>query len=187
MIAPERCARADRCPWEGDIAPSWGLSRSSRASRCGALAESTSWDAEQGRRPYVDSLEPRSCSRAELHRGLPQARHGASSYSRSGGSWKPAATDGGEGDTEEQIGELWARCWTASDLGKHPEVEDLVAKNLEFHRRSRPAPGKRLRCSLLETLSAPRPGPGVRADPRPAPRATRSMSTRAILDAARLA
>ena len=40
-------------------------------------------------------------------------------------------------------------------LGKHPEVEDLVANDLEFHRRIAACSGNTVLCSLLETLSAP--------------------------------
>jgi DNA-binding FadR family transcriptional regulator len=40
-------------------------------------------------------------------------------------------------------------------LGPHPEVEDLVANDLEFHRRISACCGNSVLCSLLESLSGP--------------------------------
>ncbi len=44
-------------------------------------------------------------------------------------------------------------------LGDNPGVEELLANDLEFHRRIAAASGAPLLCSLLETIS----GPTVRA------------------------
>ena len=54
--------------------------------------------------------------------------------------------------TEEEIGGLGA---LLDSLGRHPEIEDLVANDLEFHRRIAACSGNSVLCSLLETLSAP--------------------------------
>jgi DNA-binding FadR family transcriptional regulator len=40
-------------------------------------------------------------------------------------------------------------------LGPHPEVDDLVASDLEFHRRIAASSGNSVLCSLLDTISAP--------------------------------
>jgi len=40
-------------------------------------------------------------------------------------------------------------------LGPDPEVEDLVANDLEFHRRISASSGNSVLCSLLESLSGP--------------------------------
>ena len=40
-------------------------------------------------------------------------------------------------------------------LGPEPAVEDLVATDMEFHRRIAACSGNSVRCSLLETLSGP--------------------------------
>ncbi|MGH3160092.1 MAG: FadR/GntR family transcriptional regulator, partial [Streptosporangiaceae bacterium] len=40
-------------------------------------------------------------------------------------------------------------------LGTHPEIEQLVANDLEFHRRIAACSGNSVLCSLLETLSGP--------------------------------
>jgi len=40
-------------------------------------------------------------------------------------------------------------------LGPHPEVDDLVANDLEFHRRIAASSGNSVLCSLLDTISAP--------------------------------
>ncbi|HLH59727.1 MAG TPA: FCD domain-containing protein, partial [Streptosporangiaceae bacterium] len=40
-------------------------------------------------------------------------------------------------------------------LGPEPEIEDLVANDLEFHRRIAACSGNSVLCSLLDTLSGP--------------------------------
>jgi GntR family transcriptional regulator, transcriptional repressor for pyruvate dehydrogenase complex len=40
-------------------------------------------------------------------------------------------------------------------LGPHPQVDDLVANDLEFHRRIAASSGNTVLCSLLDTISAP--------------------------------
>src|SRR5215469_9024136 len=54
--------------------------------------------------------------------------------------------------TEQQIAELGG---LLDSLGRHPEVEDLVANDLEFHRQIAACSGNSVLCSLLETLSGP--------------------------------
>jgi DNA-binding FadR family transcriptional regulator len=66
---------------------------------------------------------------------------------------EPAATAmAAERITAEESQQLAA---LLDQLGPHPEVEDLVANDLEFHRRIAACSGNSVLCSLLDTLSGP--------------------------------
>jgi DNA-binding FadR family transcriptional regulator len=66
---------------------------------------------------------------------------------------EPAATAmAAERITEEQAGGLRV---LLDSLGPDPDADDLVANDLEFHRRIAAYSGNTVLCSLLETLSGP--------------------------------
>ncbi len=71
-------------------------------------------------------------------------------------------------------------------LGPDPEVEDLVANDLEFHRRISASSGNSVLCSLLDSLSGPTSRARVWRGLTQAGATARTLAEhRAILDALR--
>ena len=126
-----------------------------------ALALVNILDVKRGDGTYVTSLEPALLLEAlsfivDFHKDATVLE-----FLQVRRILEPAATAmAAERITEDEItglGEL------LDSLGKHPEVEDLVANDMSFTGGSRPAPGTR--CSARCSRPCPRrpPGPGFGA------------------------
>jgi len=153
MIVSGTLRAGDRLPKEADLAAELGLSRSSLREAVKALSLVNILDVRQGDGTYVTSLEPTLLLEAlsfivDFHRDatvleLLQVRR----------ILEPAATAmATERATDDEIDDLRK---LLDSLGPEPAVEDLVANDLEFHRRIAVSSGNSVLSSLLESLSAP--------------------------------
>ena len=157
MIVSGALLPGDRLPKESDLAAQLGLSRNSLREAVRALSLLNILDVRQGDGTYVSSLEPQLLLEAvtfilDFHQDdtVMQAFQVR-------GILEPAATAlAAQRITEPELADLGR---LLDELGDNPSVEDLVASDLEFHRRIAAASGLPLLCSLLETIS----GPTVRA------------------------
>jgi GntR family transcriptional regulator, transcriptional repressor for pyruvate dehydrogenase complex len=153
MILSGRLRPGDRLPKEADLAAQLGLSRNSLREAVRALSLIRVLNVRQGDGTYVTSLEPRLLLDAlsfvvdvhhdstvleffEVRRFLePQAVAMATTRI---------------GDAEVAGLRAHLRLVTAES-----SAEELVANDLEFHRRIADASGNSVLCSLLESLSGP--------------------------------
>lgn len=153
MIVSGALRAGDRLPREADLAAELGLSRSSLREAVRALALINILDVRRGDGTYVTSLEPAVMLEAlnfivDFHRDasvleFPQVRR----------ILEPAATAlAAERIAGHEIDDLRV---LLDRLGSQPEVDDLVASDLEFHRRIAACSGNSVLCSLLDTISAP--------------------------------
>ena len=153
MIVSGTLRAGDRLPKEADLAAELGLSRSSLREAVKALSLVNILDVRRGDGTYVTSLQPPLLLEAlsfivDFHRDgtvleFLQVRR----------ILEPAAAAmAAERIGEEEIEGLGR---LLDSLGPHPEVEDLVANDLEFHRRISACCGNSVLCSLLESLSGP--------------------------------
>jgi GntR family transcriptional repressor for pyruvate dehydrogenase complex len=153
MITSGALRAGDRLPREADLAASLGLSRSSLREAVKALELVNILDVRRGDGTYVTSLEPRLLLEAlsfitDFHRDdtvleFLQVRR----------ILEPAATAmAAERITGTQIDELRAHL---DSLGPAPSTEELVANDLEFHRRIVSVAGNSVLASLLESMSGP--------------------------------
>jgi GntR family transcriptional repressor for pyruvate dehydrogenase complex len=157
MIVSGQLLPGDRLPKESDLAAQLGLSRNSLREAVRALSLLNILDVRQGDGTYVSSLEPQLLLEAvtfilDFHQDdtVMQAFQVR-------GILEPAATAlAAQRIDEKQLADLGA---LLDGLGEHPSIEDLVANDLEFHRRIAAASGLPLLCSLLDTIT----GPTVRA------------------------
>ncbi len=153
MIVSGALHAGDRLPKEADLAAELGLSRSSLREAVRALALVNILDVKRGDGTYVTSLEPALLLEAlsfivDFHKDATVLE-----FLQVRRILEPAATAmAAERITEDEITGLGK---LLDGLGKHPEVEDLVANDLEFHHRIAACSGNAVLCSLLETLSAP--------------------------------
>ena len=154
MIVSGELRPGDRLPKEADLAAELGLSRNSlREAVQGAVA-----DPGPGRAPGRRHLRDQpgagaAAGRAGLRRRLPPRRHGAGVPRRCAGSWsRPPPRWRPSGSRERRSARLRA---LLDSSATDPAVEELVANDLEFHRRIVPAAGNAVLCSLLERLSGP--------------------------------
>ena len=165
MITSGALRAGDRLPREADLAAELGLSRSSLREAVRALSLVNILDVRRGDGTYVTSLEPRLLLEAlsfivDFHRDdtvleLLRVRR----------ILEPAATAmAAERITDEETEGLRK---LLDSVGPHPKAEDLVANDLEFHRRIVACSGNSVLSSLLESISAPTTkGPGLaRPDP----------------------
>lgn len=164
MIVSGTLHAGDRLPKEADLAAELGLSRSSLREAVRALALVNILDVKRGDGTYVTSLEPALLLEAlsfivDFHKDATVLE-----FLQVRRILEPAATAmAAERITEDEITGLGK---LLDSLGKHPEVEDLVANDIEFHRRIAACSGNAVLCSLLETLSAPTTRARIwRADP----------------------
>jgi GntR family transcriptional repressor for pyruvate dehydrogenase complex len=153
MIVSGTLRAGDRLPREADLAAELGLSRSSLREAVKALSLVNILDVRRGDGTYVTSLQPPLLLEAlsfivDFHRDgtvleFLQVRR----------ILEPAAA----AMAAERIGddEIEGLGGLLDSLGPHPEVEDLVANDLEFHRRISACCGNSVLCSLLESLSGP--------------------------------
>jgi GntR family transcriptional regulator, transcriptional repressor for pyruvate dehydrogenase complex len=153
MIVSGTLRAGDRLPKEADLAAELGLSRSSLREAVKALSLVNILDVRQGDGTYVTSLEPTLLLEAlsfivDFHRDatvleLLQVRR----------ILEPAATAmATERATDAEIDDLRK---LLDSLGPDPAVEDLIANDLEFHRRIAVSSGNSVLSSLVESMSAP--------------------------------
>ena len=153
MITSGALRAGDRLPREADLAAQLGLSRSSLREAVRALSLVNILDVRRGDGTYVTSLEPHLLLEAlsfivDFHRDDTVLE-----FLRVRRILEPVAvamaaeriTD----DESKGLREL------LDSLGPDPEADELVANDLEFHRRISAYSGNTVLCSLLETLSGP--------------------------------
>jgi DNA-binding FadR family transcriptional regulator len=153
MIVSGALRAGDRLPREADLAADLGLSRSSLREAVRALALVNILDVRRGDGTYVTSLQAPLLLEAlsfivDFHRDdtvleFLQVRR----------ILEPAATAMAARRITDEESEGLRKL--LDSLGPQPEVEDLVANDLEFHRRISAISGNSVLCSLLETLSGP--------------------------------
>jgi DNA-binding FadR family transcriptional regulator len=153
MIVSGALRAGDRLPREADLAAELGLSRSSLREAVRALALINILDVRRGDGTYVTSLEPAVMLEAlsfivDFHRDASVLE-----FLQVRRILEPAATAlAAEHIARQEIDDLRV---LLDSLGPQPEVDDLVASDLEFHRRIAACSGNSVLCSLLDTISAP--------------------------------
>ncbi len=152
MIVVGELRPGDRLPREADLADRLGLSRSSLREAVKALTLIKVLTVRQGDGTYVTSLEPGMLMDAmgfvvDFHRDDSVLQFLAVRK-----ILEPAAAAiAAIAMSDEDITELSRLLETLPD---DPDVETLVANDVEFHSRIAAASGNPLLCSLLETLSS---------------------------------
>src|SRR6185437_6705483 len=145
MITSGALRAGDRLPREADLAAELGLSRSSLREAVRALSLVNILDVRRGDGTYVTSLEPRLLLEAlsfivDFHRDDTLLE-----FLRVRRILEPAATAmAAERVTDAEVADLRE---LLDRLGPHPEVDDLVANDLEFHRRIAVSSGNSVLCS----------------------------------------
>jgi DNA-binding FadR family transcriptional regulator len=153
MITTGALRAGDRLPREADLAAQLGLSRSSLREAVRALSLVNILDVRRGDGTYVTSLEPHLLLEAlsfivDFHRDDTVLE-----FLRVRRILEPAATAmAAERITEHESEGLRV---LLDSLGPDPDADELVANDLEFHRRISACSGNTVLCSLLETLSGP--------------------------------
>ncbi|QHF94369.1 GntR family transcriptional regulator [Streptomyces sp. NHF165] len=153
MIVSGALRPGDRLPKESELATELGLSRNSLREAVRALALIRILDVRQGDGTYVTSLDPQLLLEAmsfvvDFHRDDTVLEFLAVRR-----ILEPAATAmAGTRIPESELDALEAGL---DALGEDPSVEELVAADLEFHRRIVTASGNSVLCSLLDGLSGP--------------------------------
>jgi DNA-binding FadR family transcriptional regulator len=153
MIVSGTLRAGDRLPKEADLAAELGLSRSSLREAVRALSLMNILDVRQGDGTYVTSLEPTLLLEAlnfivDFHRDATVLELLAVRR-----ILEPAATAmAAERATDAELEELGK---LLDSLGESPSADELVANDLEFHRRIVACSGNSVLSSLVETMSAP--------------------------------
>jgi GntR family transcriptional regulator, transcriptional repressor for pyruvate dehydrogenase complex len=153
MIVSGELRPGDRLPKEADLAERLGLSRNSLREAVKALSLIRVLDVRQGDGTYVTSLQPEILLytvgfAVDFHRDdsvlhLLEVRR----------ILEPAATAmAAAAMTDEQIAELGV---LANSVGATTDLSELIAADLEFHRRIAVGSGNPALASLIESLSAP--------------------------------
>ena len=153
MITSGALRAGDRLPKEADLAAALGLSRKSLREAVRALSLVNILDVRRGDGTYVTSLEPHILLEAlnfivDFHRDdtvleFLQVRR----------ILEPAATAmAAERISPEEVKGLQA---LLDSLGSNPDPEELVEKDMEFHRRIVVSAGNSVLASLLESMSGP--------------------------------
>ncbi|WP_043263643.1 FadR/GntR family transcriptional regulator [Streptomyces sp. CT34] len=153
MILSGALRPGDRLPKESELAAELGLSRNSLREAVRALSLIRILDVRQGDGTYVTSLDPQLLLEAmsfvvDFHRDDTVLEFLAVRR-----ILEPAATGMAAGRIRPT--ELDALEAQLDALGPRPPVEDLVAGDLEFHRRIVAASGNSVLCSLLDGMSGP--------------------------------
>ncbi|GAA2667875.1 FadR/GntR family transcriptional regulator [Streptomyces lunalinharesii] len=153
MIVSGALRPGDRLPRESELAAELGLSRNSLREAVRALALIRILDVRQGDGTYVTSLDPQLLLEAmsfvvDFHRDDTVLEFLAVRR-----ILEPAATGMAAGRLP--TAELDALQAALDALGSEPSLEDLIAGDLEFHRRIVAAAGNAVLCSLLDGLSGP--------------------------------
>jgi GntR family transcriptional repressor for pyruvate dehydrogenase complex len=153
MILSGTLRAGDRLPREADLAAELGLSRSSLREAVKALSLVNILDVRRGDGTYVTSLQPPLLLEAlsfivDFHRDGTVLE-----FLEVRRILEPeAAAMAAERISPAEVAGLRE---LLDSLGPDPEVEDLVANDLEFHRRISASSGNSVLCSLLESLSGP--------------------------------
>lgn len=153
MITSGALRAGDRLPREADLAAQLGLSRSSLREAVRALSLVNILDVRRGDGTYVTSLEPHLLLEAlsfivDFHRDDTVLE-----FLRVRRILEPAAVAmAAERITDDESKGLRD---LLDGLGPDPKADELVANDLEFHRRISAYSGNTVLCSLLETLSGP--------------------------------
>jgi DNA-binding FadR family transcriptional regulator len=153
MITSGALSPGDRLPREADLAERLGLSRNSLREAVKALSLIHVLDVRQGDGTYVTSLEPSLLLDAmgfviDFHRDDTVLE-----FLEVRRILEPAATAMAASRMSQQdVAELRA---LLDRLGESPSVEELVANDLEFHRRIALGAGNQVLCSLVDGLSGP--------------------------------
>ena len=153
MIISGALSPGDRLPREADLAERLGLSRNSLREAVKALSLIHVLDVRQGDGTYVTSLEPSLLLDAmgfviDFHRDDTVLE-----FLEVRRILEPAATAMAASRMSAQdVAELRA---LLNQLGADPSVEELVANDLEFHRKIALGAGNQVLCSLVEGLSGP--------------------------------
>ena len=153
MIVSGKLRPGDRLPKETDLAERLGLSRNSLREAVKALSLIRVLDVRQGDGTYVTSLQPEillytvgfviDFHRDDSVRHLLEVRR----------ILEPAATAmAAAAMTDEQIADLGV---LANSVDAGTELSELIAADLEFHRRIAVGSGNPALASLIESLSAP--------------------------------
>jgi GntR family transcriptional repressor for pyruvate dehydrogenase complex len=151
MIVDGELRPGDRLPREPDLAERLGLSRNSLREAVRALSLIHVLDVRQGDGTYVTSLEPALLMDAmgfvvDFHRDDTVLQ-----FLEVRRLLEPAATAmAAVSMPEKEIEEL---AHLLGALGDKPTVEELVANDLEFHRRIASGSGNQVLCSLVESVS----------------------------------
>jgi GntR family transcriptional regulator, transcriptional repressor for pyruvate dehydrogenase complex len=153
MIVSGTLRPGDRLPKEADLAADLGLSRNSLREAVKALSLINILDVRQGDGTYVTSLEPPLLLEAlsfivDFHRDDRVLEFLAVRR-----ILEPAAA--AMAATRISTGEVDALRDLLDSLGEAPDIDKLVANDVEFHQRISAASGNSVLCSLLDTLSAP--------------------------------
>jgi GntR family transcriptional repressor for pyruvate dehydrogenase complex len=153
MIVSGALRPGDRLPREADLAERLGLSRNSLREAVKALSLIHVLDVRQGDGTYVTSLEPSVLLEAmafviDFHRDDTVLEFLEVRRILEPAATAMAATRMTQAETAE-LRDLLAK------LGEDPSVEELVANDLEFHRRIAVGSGNQVLCSLVEGLSGP--------------------------------
>ena len=153
MIVSGTLRAGDRLPKEADLAAALGLSRSSLREAVKALSLVNILDVRRGDGTYVTSLEPAVLLEAlsfivDFHRDTTVLE-----FLQVRRILEPSATAmAAERITAAECAELRS---LLDQLGPDPDTEELVANDLEFHRRIAACSGNSVLLSLLDTLSGP--------------------------------
>ena len=153
MILSGALRPGDRLPREADLAERLGLSRNSLREAVKALSLIHVLDVRQGDGTYVTSLEPSVLLDTmgfviDFHRDDTVLE-----FLEVRRILEPAATAMAAARmTQDETAELRG---LLAKLGENPSVEELVANDLEFHRRIALGSGNQVLCSLVEGLSGP--------------------------------
>lgn len=153
MIVSGALRPGDRLPREADLAERLGLSRNSLREAVKALSLIHVLDVRQGDGTYVTSLEPSVLLDAmgfviDFHRD-----DTVLDFLEVRRILEPAATAMAAARMTQ--GEITELRLLLDKLGEDPSVEELVANDLEFHRRIALGSGNQVLCSLVEGLSGP--------------------------------
>ncbi|WP_424536030.1 FadR/GntR family transcriptional regulator [Sphaerisporangium viridialbum] len=153
MIVSGELAPGARLPKEADLAERLGLSRNSLREAVRALALINVLDVRQGDGTYVTSLEPRLLLDAlsfvvDFHRDdtvleFFQVRR----------ILEPSATAMAAANMSADAVEELRTILEA--LPEDPNIEQLVANDLDFHQAIAKGSGNTVLCSLIESLSGP--------------------------------
>jgi GntR family transcriptional regulator, transcriptional repressor for pyruvate dehydrogenase complex len=153
MIVSGTLRAGDRLPKEADLAAELGLSRSSLREAVRALSLMNILDVRQGDGTYVTSLEPTLLLEAlsfivDFHRDATVLELLAVRR-----ILEPAATAmAAQRATDDELSDLGK---LLDSLSENPTADELVANDLEFHRRISALSGNSVLSSLVETMSAP--------------------------------
>ncbi|NLU66206.1 FCD domain-containing protein [Streptomyces sp. HNM0574] len=153
MIVSGALRPGDRLPKESELATALGLSRNSLREAVRALSLIRILDVRQGDGTYVTSLEPRLLLEGmrfavDVHRD-----ESVLEFLAVRRVLEPAAT----ATAAARIGDTALDALEAllAELGPGSTVDQLVAADLEFHRRIAAAAGNPVLCALLDGLAAP--------------------------------